>query len=309
MKKIISVFLCVVAIFLFNITAYGADKEKSDNSTPRFMVENYTVDKGKISPSKKSVIKITYKNYSKNQAIHNIKLSFSEDSGDIVPDGTGTKYVSKVPAEGTYIWELTVSASKTAQVGQHKTTVSAEYEDKNGEEYSSTDNMLISVKQKTRLDYSGIVLPKKIAQDDTATMEINLMNTGKSVINNAKISFDIDGLETGGVLFIGSINSGESATGTANFSTEDDKIGKTDGNATLSYEDEYGKEYKKSIPIKTEITKKTVTTSNTDDKKHSKYSLWWLFTIAGLIVGATIGAIIPITIQKKKQMIEDEKRL
>ena len=91
------------------------------------------------------------------------------------------------------------------------------YEDKYFTSFESSDNVLINVKQKTALDYDGIILPKKLTQDDTATMEVNLMNTGKSAIRNAKISFDIDGLETGGVLFIGMIKAGESKTGSANF--------------------------------------------------------------------------------------------
>ena len=157
------------------------------------------------------------------------------------------------------------------------------YEDKYFTSFESSDNILINVKQKTALDYDGIILPKKLTQDDTATMEVNLMNTGKSAIRNAKISFDIDGLETGGVLFIGEIKAGESKTGSANFQVSSSKLGDVKGTATLSYEDDFGKSYSESIPLSSTIIKKKAVKSDSDmDKKKSKLSLWWLFLLIGL---------------------------
>ena len=111
-------------------------------------------------------------------------------------------------------------------------------------------------------------------------MEVNLMNTGKSAIRNAKISFDIDGLETGGVLFIGEIKAGESKTGSANFQVSSSKLGDVKGTATLSYEDDFGKSYSESISLSSTIIKKKAVKSDSDmDKKKSKFfSLVAIFT-------------------------------
>ncbi len=132
-------------------------------------------------------------------------------------------------------------------------------------------------------------------------MEVNLMNTGKSAIRNAKISFDIDGLETGGVLFIGEIKAGESKTGSANFQVSSSKLGDVKGTATLSYEDDFGKSYSESISLSSTIIKKKAVKSDSDmDKKKSKFSLWWLFLLIGLAIGGGVGAIIPISINSSK---------
>lgn len=184
------------------------------------------------------------------------------------------------------------------------------YEDKYFTSFESSDNILINVKQKTALDYDGVILPKKLTQDDTATMEVNLMNTGKSAIRNAKISFDIDGLETGGVLFIGVIKAGESKTGSANFQVSSSKLGDVKGTATLSYEDDFGKSYCESISLSSTIIKKKAVKSDSDmDKKKSKFSLWWLFLLIGLAIGGGVGAIIPISINLSKKRKEDDLRL
>ena len=128
------------------------------------------------------------------------------------------------------------------------------------------------------------------------------MNTGKSAIRNAKISFDIDGLETGGVLFIGMIKAGESKTGSANFQVSSSKLGDVKGTATLSYEDDFGKSYSESISLSSTIIKKKAVKSDSDmDKKKSKFSLWWLFLLIGLAIGGGVGAIIPISINQSRR--------
>ena len=238
-----------------------------------------------------------------------MKLTISEEKNDI-KFKRETFFVDEIKPKGTYTLNIELSASKTAEIGEHKLVLASTYEDKYFTSFESSDNVLINVKQKTALDYDGIILPKKLTQDDTATMEVNLMNTGKSAIRNAKISFDIDGLETGGVLFIGGIKAGESKTGSANFQVSSSKLGDVKGTATLSYEDDFGKSYSESISLSSTIIKKKAVKSDSDmDKKKSKFSLWWLFLLIGLAIGGGVGAIIPISINQSKKRKEDDLRL
>ena len=238
-----------------------------------------------------------------------MKLTISEEKNDI-KFKRETFFVDEIKPKGTYTLNIELTAAKTAEIGEHKLVLASTYEDKYFTSFESSDNILINVKQKTALDYDGIILPKKLTQDDTATMEVNLMNTGKSAIRNAKISFDIDGLETGGVLFIGMIKAGESKTGSANFQVSSSKLGDVKGTATLSYEDDFGKSYSESIPLSSTIIKKKAVKSESDmDKKKSKFSLWWLFLLIGLLIGGGVGAIIPISINLSKKRKEDDLRL
>ena len=65
-------------------------------------------------------------------------------------------------------------------------------------------------------------------------MNAVLMNTGKSVIRNAKVSLDVEGVTTGGVLFIGEVPVGESKSGTINFMVDSDAEGEIKGTATIT---------------------------------------------------------------------------
>lgn len=183
----------------------AAKKKTTQNaSRPQLIVTSYSLDGKYVSPSKSANLSVILKNESKDKSIKNLKLTISEEKNNI-KFKRETYFVDEIKPKCTYTLNIELTAAKTAEIGEHKLVLASTYEDKYFTSFESSDNILINVKQKTALDYDGIILPKKLTQDDTATMEVNLMNTGKSAIRNAKISFDIDGLETGGVLFIGEI--------------------------------------------------------------------------------------------------------
>lgn len=328
MKKLISssaaALIAVIMIINCCGTAFAAEKNTQqaaaeqgtaqettqDASQPRLMVVSYKLDSDSLYPDKSSKLSITYKNYSKTKQLSNIKLTAAEESGEIKISGMGTKYVEKIKAGGTYVWELQLTASKTAAIGEHKLTVSAEYEDKYYTSYTSSDTLSVNIKQSVGLDYDGIILPSKLQQEDTAALEITLMNTGKSKLRNCKIVFEVDSLESGGASFVGEIPAGESASITANLRAAGNKTGEASGKAILSYEDEFGDNYSTEIPLSTVIEEKKELPQQQENEKEEKSNpLWWLFMISGAAAGGLVGFGIPAVIRANKQRKEDEKML
>ena len=281
-----------------------------DNSTPRFMVTSYELSEKSLSPEKSAVLKVTFKNHSTTKALYNIKFSLTDPSGDILTVGMPTKYVKSVYAGGSYVWEIELKAINTAAIGQHDLQITAEYEDKNFSSYSSSDTVRIDVKQSVKLSYSGATLPKKVIQGDTQTVTLELMNTGKSTIYNCTLDFDIEGMQSGGSVFVGNIEPATNAQGSANLRVDSDTLGEATGKITITYEDDYGKEYKKTVDVSTVIEEKVEqVATTTEDEKEKKNPLWWLFILIGLAVGGGIGFGIPWLINDKKQRKEDDLRL
>lgn len=319
MKKLSIFILCLLMSLSFAMTACAqeadepaepAEPETTQNaSQPRLMVTSYKVEGDSLSPDKKSNLEIVLKNYSNTKALSNIKLSIADETGDIKPDGMGTQYVDRIYAGSTYTWKLPVTVSKKAETGEHKLEISMEYEDKYYTAYSASDTLSINVKQKVGMDYDSLQLPVKATQGDTVTISPNVMNTGKSVIRNCKISFDIEGLEGGSALFIGEIPVGESKSGSANLRVSTDKLGETKGTATITYEDEFGESYEKKAEISTLIEEKVEMPEEESEKEEKKNPLWWLFILVGLTAGGALGFGIPTAIRAKKQREEDELRL
>ncbi|MDE6111119.1 MAG: hypothetical protein K2F65_04290 [Eubacterium sp.] len=318
MKKLLTFILAFILCLSFAVPAFAeeagepiamVEETTQDGSNPRVMLTSYSIADNCISPDKEKELEIVIKNYSPKKAISNIKLSLTEDSGDIKIQGTGTKYVKKISANSTYTWNVTLLASKTAQTGEHKLALSVEYEDKYYNSYSASDTICIDVKQTIGLDYDSVQLPAKVTQGNTETISPNLMNTGKSNLRNCKLSFNIDGLESGGVLFIGEIPAGESATGSANLRVSNNKLGEVKGTVTISYEDEFGKAYSKKVDVSTTIEEKKEVVEEQEKKEEKKNPLWWLFLIIGIAAGGAIGFGIPAIIRSSKQRKEDEMRL
>lgn len=284
-----------------------SETQAQNASQPRLMVSEYHC--GILTPDQESTVEIVFKNYSSTKAVYNIKLSAADESGDIRPAGVGTNYVDRIKAGGTYTWKLPVTVAKTATQGEHKLSVAAEYEDEYYTAYSSADTLPVTVMQSVSLDYSGLALPQNVTQGQTASMDVSFMNTGKSAIRNCTVQFEISGLQTGGVLFIGEIPAGESLDGTANFNVSKDMLGETSGTATIRYEDELGNSYSETADLSTVIKEPPPQEAQNDSEKDTKYPLWWLFLLIGVAAGGAAGFAIPTAVHARKQRLEDEKRL
>lgn len=321
MKKIF-ILIIVILCFSFSITAYAEEVPEAvpetvteevtttqDASQPRLMVSSYAFGADSLSPDTENELKVVIKNYSNSKAVSNIKLSVLDESGDIKAKGTGTQYVDRIYAGSTYTWKIPLSVSKIAQTGEHKLTVSMEYEDKYYTAYSASDTLSVNVKQTVDMDYNTLELPVKVTQGDTVTVSPNVINTGKSTIRNCKVTFDIDGIESGGALFVGEIPAGESKNASANLRVGTDVLGEVKGTATIVYEDEFGESYKKTADISTLIEEKVEIPEEEVQEEEKKNNLWWLFVIIGAAAGGALGFGIPTAIRAKKQRKEDEMRL
>ena len=284
------------------------EEVQEDNSQPRLMVTGYVVENDYLTPEKDGKITVTLQNMHPSKMVKNIKLSIGDEADEIRPDGMGTKYVSSIGAGKIYSWEIGVSVIHSATVGEHKLSFTCEYEDNMGSGYSANDTLRVQVRQPAKLDYDGAKLPVKVVQEDTVTLNINLMNTGKSTLYNCKVEYDIEGLESGGSSFAGEIPVGESKTATANLRVDSEKTGNVKGTIKITYEDAFGKSFEKEQEVKTLIEKKVIKAEKKEEEE-KKNPLWWLFLLGGLVVGGGLGFGIPFAINSKKQREEDEKRL
>ncbi len=287
---------------------YEAEEVTEDNSQPRLMVVSYEIEDGFISPEETKTLTVTLKNMHSKKQVSNIKLSVSEDSDEIRPTGMGTKYVDSIGANKYYTWSVELKAVHTATIGEHKLSFSCEYEDQNGSGYNADDTLRIEVRQPALLDFDGAKLPVKVVQEDTVTVNINLMNTGKAALYNCKVDFNIKGLDAGGSSFIGEIAPQESATASANLRVDSELTGKVTGIIVITYEDSFGEKFELTKEVETKIEKKVIKAEKQEEKE-KKNPLWWLFLLGGLLVGGSLGFGIPFFINSNKQRKKDEERL
>ncbi len=280
----------------------------ADRSAPRLMVTDYTLEPEYLSPGTAGKLIVTLKNTNNRRAIFNLKLTLSDDSGDLIQSGINTRFVNAVYAGGTYTLEAELTARHNAAVGRHSLTLTAEYEDGEFQSYASSDTLFLDVRQTAELSFSGAELPAKIVEGDTVSVTLTLMNTGKAQLSNCRADFDIKGLIGGGTAFCGELAPGESKTVSANLRAQSEKLGATKGKITVTYEDEYGKTYTKTADLSTIIEKKVeVAASPVEEQK--KTLPWWLFGSAGLLLGGGVAFGVTYAVFAVKQRKQDELRL
>ena len=279
-----------------------------DRSAPRLMVIDYSLDTGFLTPGAAGKLTVTLKNTNNKRAIFNLKLTLTDDSGDLIQDGMNTRFVNSVYAGNTYTLEAELTARHNTAVGRHSLTLTAEYEDGEFQSYSSSDTVYVDVRQTADLSFSGAELPAKIVAGDTVTVTLTLMNTGKAQLSNCRADFDIKGLIGGGTAFGGELAPGESKTVSANLRAQSEKFGATKGKISLTYEDEYGKTYMKTAELSTVIEKKVeVAAAPVEEQK--KTLPWWLYGSAGLLLGGGAAFGVTYGVFAAKQRKQDELRL
>ncbi len=291
--------------------ASAPEPAQPPSSQPKLMVESYTLAGNYLGAGESAEVAVTIRNTSSSQQVKNIKLSFLEGSGEILPAGTGAHYCRQIARGSSYTWSFEVTATTTAQSKPHTATIMMEYEDSRGHTLSASDRIILQVRQPVRLEYEEPSLPVRVTQGDTPPFTMTLMNLGKSTVYNALLKFEIPGLSTGGSVLVGTIHPGESQTGRANFKVGTEALGKIEGKLFLSYEDDYGEYYEKEIPLSTTIEKKLDTATSTDTGSTTPASEFprWIFAIAGAVLLPLIYIFASRWLKQKKARDEDEMRL
>ena len=295
-------------------TASGTASAQSSSAVagqPKLMVYSYSTDPEYLHAGETGMVSVSLYNTSKTKQIRNLKMTFSVEDNEVLPVEMGTKYLNRIKADGWYLWEFEISAIDTAKSGVHPATITMEYEDTDGNAYTATDSLFIRVRQSVSLSYDEPALDTRLTQGDTPSFSMNLMNTGKSTIYNAMLTFDIPGISNGGSVLVGTIESGESKAGTTNLRVDSDTSGEVKGTITLTYEDDYGKTYTKEFPVSTTVEKKVEIQAPVEEEQQPTLST----TQIAMIVAAVIVVLIIIiffiirAVKKKRQRDYDDRTL
>lgn len=176
------------------VSGIKTTSELTDKSQPRAMVTGCDIVGGFVSPGSSTAVTVKIKNTSTKKSMKSIKLTFAEESGELICDGLGTAYLPLLGAGNEYAWVINLTAANTAKSGEHKATITAEYEDNEGTQLTSSDTVRIPVRQSVSLEYSGAALPAKLVQGDSSAVSVVFMNTGKSTVYNCIMQFDVEGV-------------------------------------------------------------------------------------------------------------------
>ena len=264
-NKIFSIFILVilVTIVLIPVTGYAA----TEGVYPKLIVNDYTVQGDALTPGDTTSITINIHNTNRARSVRNLRLSFEDTTGDILPVKTSSHLCSYIGVNKIYQWEIEVFAVENAKDAPHTINIAMEYEDKRGNQLTAEDTIIIDVVQPVRMEYTEPEFPTRVTQGDTFSFPMTLMNMGKGDIYNALLTFDIEGIASGGSVLVGTLPQGESKEGKTNFRVDKEIEGKISGQILLSYEDSRGRYYETIFPVSTIIEPKVVEIYSSEEEE------------------------------------------
>lgn len=236
-------------------------KVTADTSQPLLMVTDYSIN-GIPGKDKFFTLSLVISNKSTTKDVKNVKVTFSDGSGIIVPADVSSGFISSIPKNSTSTWTISLKAASANEGGTCMSSISMEYETPDGEKLSSSDSVVISMfkKEASTADASQprlMVIAYSvesgfISPDEKRNLSVTIKNTNeKKAVKNIKISIaDTTGElkpEGTGSFFVSSIDAGESYTWTTGIAaTHSAATGEHSVTFSTEYEDESGAPYSTS---------------------------------------------------------------
>lgn len=289
-------------------------QESTAISQPKLIVEGYECSPEPLEAGAQALLSVAIKNTSTSQTAKNIKLSFKDEEGDILPASTGSAYIERIKKGASVVCEFDIRVTESASARTHMLTVTMEYENSNATAYVSSDTIVLDVEQPIRLEYEQPTLPTKVTEGDNVSFSMNVMNLGKSTVYNVLLTFKIPGLNNGGSVLVGNLQSGEAKKATTNLlvSSKDGEYGDTSGTILLSYENEASELFEREIAVQTRIEKK-IAIAPADIKKSEGTDEgalpWWAWGAAGAVIIGAAGLLVIKMTKSKRQRENDERSL
>ena len=183
MKKIFSLLICLLFCLAPLTTAFAEETP----SQPKVMVTDYKT-KGELKAGNTAKISITFTNKSKTDYVRNMKLTFSDSSGEIVPIGVASGYVDRLNAKKSVTWDIDVKISETAADGNHAVNIMCEFESEAGSGTSS-DVINLNVIDKKKIETTAA--PQDTSQPRLMVTEYTVENGSIIPGESRKVSITI----------------------------------------------------------------------------------------------------------------------
>lgn len=277
---------------------------------PVVFIASSKLEPGYAMAGEEFTLTLTLQNSLSNKSVENLLVTVEPENLQInLLENSNVIPIKRIPAGGSTELVLHFSTDPSIPAEKQKINFHFQYNSKQTLGLSSEGSYILDVRQGAKLDYDGATLPVKVFQDDTVTLSINLMNTGKSPLYNCRLDYAIEGLSSGGTTFLGELPAGESKVGSGNLRVSAEQLGDVSGTVTITYEDAFGQEYTETAEVSTHIAEKAEPETQQEQAKEKKNPLWWLFVLLGLAAGGSLGFGIPWFVKDRKQRQEDDLRL
>jgi hypothetical protein len=285
--------------------------EEQPQFMPKIMVQSYTFTKlenqdeasDNIQPGDAVTAEIIFLNTSKEDKLRNMTVTVGTVDHIQLLSATDSIYIDTVGKNETFTVSYEFQIDATAGQGQYNIPLSLDYADGDGNIYTSSASIRLSLTQSVNVQFDELSIQSEIEVGKTVEVQTKAINLGKGTVYNVRAEIEADGLNPAGTMFIGDIEAGTAVDGTLNVNaigrTQDSMYGETEGTITFYYEDESGKEYSETKDFSTNIT--SPISVKTTQESEDKTSQWWIImaVILFIILIMVDVVVVKLIISKK----------
>lgn len=222
-------------------------------STPKLIVESYSISSDKIYAGETFDVTVTLRNTSSSEDIQNLQIGFkdTQEVAKLVPasGGSNTLYIKKI-AKGDSVTEvISLQTAPDTEAKAYTLGLDFSYEGaSDNKAYTAGETIAIPILQKIRVKFDDpTIYDSEAWVGQSCGMYVRMYNMGKSALYNCMIEVEGEGLEMEETYFGGNISSG--STMSADFSVIPSVAGEIQGEVVITYEDVYGEPSEERLPF------------------------------------------------------------
>ena len=304
-------------IYISNVLSKNevADDDGS-SAKPKIIISSYSTSPTSIVAGDVFNFNFNFKNTSKDKKLRNMKITLTSTEGAfIITKGSNTFYVEDIPTSAVINENIELRAKQDLTSNSYPLILSFDYEDYNGNEYSSSETINIPVTEYSKLEINSVYANDAMLGSNTS-LSFSYINMGKATISNLTASVEGDFTSVQPINYIGNCTAGTSDY--YDIEVTPTKSGTNYGTLILSFEDSSGA----IIEVKKDFegyAMETPSVDPTDDptnpggidtpvvpEEENKIATWVIVVsgIGTLLVTYIVTRIITTKIVRKK--LEDE---
>jgi len=211
----------------------------SSKGTPKIIVSSYNTNPEIVTAGKSVSFEFTLKNTHIEKTIKNMKAVVgSEDGTFSLEGGSNSFYVSELKPQEEVVKVFNLRAKADALSRAYPVTIDFDYEDTDGNQYTTTEKINIPVVEKTDLSIDNINGPYEMYVGNTGYISFEYYNKGKATISNLTVTVEGDYSPVSETNYIGNVEAGSGSY--SEIEVRADKDGDAKGTLVFSFEDSSG---------------------------------------------------------------------
>ncbi len=279
-------------------------------SKPKVIVESYEFVQDAIYAGDTVQLRIAVANTSKREAVTDLQLDFTDESGAVMPapGGSNSIFIGDIAKGDIYAFTIDLVIAPDAEAKTHLLAITLSYEGtKNRQEFEETASVSVPIQQKTRVRINDPVVYDDAWVNSSLSVGLTVFNMGKSPLYNCIVDIEGDDMTLEEAYFGGNVASG--GTMRADLSLTPLLGGEVTVNIRVTYEDVYGNQTEQLVPLTMYVNDDSsveMIATDSDALTSADASVsgggiawyWWALLAAALITGAII---LGIKARKKRE--------